>query len=146
MERMAGVIRVGALLACGLGLGALGGCAEPYRAVTLEVSEESGVMGGAQVRAVPLGTGTVPLPVSARALEEYSYAVEWSGVTDARGRVEMRVYQSGAHCVEVLPGALGPLGGRGPWAWVLSADGRTLTRVKDVGEAGSDEVRVRVVR
>ncbi len=115
----------------------VGGCRiPPVRTVNFRVLEErpDGSAGdpiaGAHFRAVPMGTGPVPLPVSRATLEQSTWARDATAATDKNGRVRLRIYKKAAHLVEVGP--LPKVGdpepaGVGPWAWTLSIDGKTLT-------------------
>lgn len=123
---------------------ALVGCAGPMRTVTLRATHADAPLAGAHVRLTALDTGTVPLPANLETIEEYMSAYPDTAVTDAQGNARVRMYAKRPHAIEVIAPPFGELGGRGPWIWVLAADGSTTRRVRQGGEANSDEVSITV--
>lgn len=121
------------------------GCAGPTRGVTLQVSAAGKPLAGAQVRAIAIDAGLVPVPLNPENFEEYTTAYPALAVTDERGIVRITLHKNSPHAVEVIAPALGELGGRGPWMWTLGLDGATLARSEAGAEAGSAEVGLAVV-
>ncbi len=108
----------------------------PVRRVNLRAVEEQpdGSPGrpivGAHLRAIPMGTGPVPLPVSRATLEQSKWAKDATASTDKNGRARLKVYKKASHLVEIggpVRNGEAEIIGEGPWAWMLSVDGRVLT-------------------
>jgi hypothetical protein len=126
-----------ALFACSASAALLLACCSPARReVSLVVEHGGEPMAGAHVRATPLETGPVPLPVSLEMLERYIGATDQTVATDARGRAVLSLFARTPHLIEVVPPPLGPLAEHGPWAWVLPIGASTLTPLAHDRAAG----------
>lgn len=74
---------------------------------------------GAHVRALPLDTSVVPLPVSLENLKAALLALGDSGITDARGVVGLEVDAARTTLIEVNAPAFSGEVDAGPWEWVV---------------------------
>lgn len=117
-------------------------CTGPTRTVRLVAERRAGdasvPVPGAHVRATPLGTNDLPLPLTLETLEQYLTAVGDSSSADAQGRARLRLYAKAAHLIELYPPIVGELADQRTWVWVLTPDGRSLLPVDEPGFASLD--------
>lgn len=105
-----------------------GACLAPTRTVHVRVSTPDGApVAGAHIRAIGIDASSVPLPVSLGNVLQSQYGVEATSTTNADGAARLEMYNASPHLIEVNAPPLGEFAGRGPWAWVLEADGRRVT-------------------
>ncbi|MDX2114121.1 MAG: hypothetical protein SFZ24_00690 [Planctomycetota bacterium] len=115
----------------------MGGCAASGTQTPLRVRavRDGTPVAAAHVRAIPISTSPVPLPVSPENLEQYTSALEQSGVTRADGTLRLALYDKVPHLVEVIPPALGEWP-QGAWAWIYDPSTRTVTAAPEAGTFG----------
>lgn len=110
---------------------ALAGCAAPVRTLTFEVTHASDgrPAEGVLLRAIPLGSSPVPLPLSLRTFEQFQYAIDAANISDKNGRIRVELHNSSAHQIEINAPAVSEGAEQGPWGWILDAGGRELTPI-----------------
>lgn len=113
-------------------------CSAPTRTIVLRLTDsELRPIEGAHIRAIPLNSGPVPLPVSLERLEEFEFAREQTATTDASGAARVAMYSRLPHLVEVMPPPLGETAEEGPWRFTLDAARTGFTRSEAVDPSGS---------
>ena len=130
-----------------LAVSALGGCAS-VRDVGLRVSVAGGApAAGAEVRAIRLRSGPVPLPLSGATLKELlsEGKTAQGGLADADGRTRLGLTEGAPHLIEARAWPMAASAGReAAWCvYVLEADGVSLRRSEGGGE---QDLRLEVTR
>ncbi|MEM1165270.1 MAG: hypothetical protein AAGI30_03170 [Planctomycetota bacterium] len=135
----------------------LGACASPedhpqvlFRAVRVDVSPTE-PLARAYVRAIPVVTNELPLPVTAETLEEAAATAETPvGFTGADGTVALGLYPELPYIVEVLPPITSDLaarsreGGVGRWSWRYEPGTGEIASTA-VGDANDGSVQLELV-
>ncbi|MGP1346679.1 MAG: hypothetical protein ACTS3F_08440 [Phycisphaerales bacterium] len=117
-------------------------CGASTRAVVLQVAPPTSQPAGDDqqadasrqtmlIRAVPIATSAMPLPVSIENIQQALEAGGDSGYTDDHGRVTLRLQPGHPHLVVVSPIALGLSGDEAHdpmvWNWRLEPDLKSIT-------------------
>lgn len=114
----------------------LAGCGLPTKGVRFVVrdAQDGRPLPLVRVRAGPLSTNEIPLPVSLTNLAESNDGLKDSALTDDRGQARLSLYTKKPSLIEVTPVDLRSADLDGPVpAWIYDPRDRTLTRVDAFG-------------
>ncbi len=111
-----------------LATASLAACGAKTSLVTLRVTDDAGApLRAARVRAAPLETNGLPLPVSLKTLGQAMAKTSLNATTDADGEVHLKLLESCTHYVQVVPPMSGTLADLAvadslDWHWFLDLE------------------------
>lgn len=95
----------------------------------------------ALVRAIPMGTSPVPLPINSKTMQELGDLKRDADYTDERGRVTLDIATTRSFAIEVVPPLLEPESSTVIWEGWIDEKAERLTTVRT-----DDRLKVELIR